>query len=75
MKKIVLKYNIHTGRENQARIEALVKELGLMIGQVEERRKSPSICVKVITVQGDYSTLLELDRRLIRYPSISRKAA
>lgn len=71
MKKLVLKFNERVGKSPLAKVEELAKNLGLRIESGPEGKPGQ----RTIHVLGHSDKLHEMDRALVRYASISRKAA
>ena len=71
MKKLILKYNARIGRDPLPRIQELTEKLGLRIEVANDSKPG----LKQVLVVGASDKLHELDRALVRYASITRKAA
>jgi hypothetical protein len=71
VKKLVLKYNARVGKDHLPKIEEMTRRLGLKIEKIEESRPGH----KRISVTGQSDKLQEMDKALVRFASITRRAA
>ena len=71
MKMLTLKFNSRIRKDSLVKIEEMAKRLGLEIKKIEECRPG----LKVVDVVGHHEKLVEMDRELLRCPSIARKAS
>lgn len=74
MKKIVLKYNARIGSDKLSRIQELVEKHSLKIDSIEDEKESTK-WFKVVKISGNSEKLQELDKALVRFASITKKAS
>jgi hypothetical protein len=73
MKKRILKYSTNLGKDHLPEIEEITQRLCLRIESVNEESPHNGKKIKIVSVTGDQLRLHELDKELIRLPSISIK--
>lgn len=74
MKKLVIKFNARLARNPMTKIEEMTTKLGLKIESIEELKRGVSSHQRVVSIVGDSEKLQQLDKRLDRYASVTRKA-
>ena len=71
--KIILKYNAVVGRDPLPKIQELVAALTLRLEDVAEENPAAGKRLRVVRISGESKKLLELARKLRRFPSITSK--
>lgn len=74
MKKLILKFNNRAGKDMLPKVLAISEELGLKVEKMEERKTGGTL-LQTVHLGGDATKLRELDQRMIRFASVTRKAA
>lgn len=74
MKKILLKYNVRLGKDKLPEIQELIETHDLKIDSIEDQKESTK-WFKVIKVSGNSEKLEKLDKALVRFASITKKAS
>ena len=70
MKKLLLSYNARVGRNPMAKIEEITKKIGVKIESIADKKPGHT----VVSLTGPHEKLAEVDKKLLRFPSITRKA-